>query len=404
MNGQASIRSRNYPPGINSRYRSRGRSESGWAAVTCVSKPQMTVKLKNHHPRPNFICLVCFIFALAAEAQQSPQPPELSNAERKEVIATLIAKVDTLYVYEDEAKKMTAAIRQREEHHEYDAISSREELAKRLTTDLRAVNNDGHLGVEYSASPIGEEKPEAPSQASADAFRKTWARSNFNFKKVEILDGNIGLLQVDAFFPSDWIKDLTQSAMTFVANSDAVIIDIRNNHGFADGGLLIASYFFTDPAHWSDSYDRDAKTQRQSWTLPVVPGPKLADKDVYILVSKDCFSASEDFAYNMQALGRAKVIGEVTGGGAHPTKPYKLGSYFLVNIPFAYSVNPITHTDWEGKGVQPDVKVFANQALLSAQILAIQTIIKRKSDDKNGIASLQQVIAEKEKLLSELKK
>ena len=135
----------------------------------------------------------------------------------------------------------------------------------------------------------------------------------------------------------------------------------------------------------------------------MVPGTKLADKDVYILVSKDCFSASEDFAYNMQALGRAKVIGEVTGGGAHPTKPYKIGTYFLASIPFAYSVNPVTHTDWEGKGVQPDVKVPADEALLTAQIMAIEGIIKRNPNDKDRLNGLQQVIADKERQLATLK-
>ena len=349
------------------------------------------------------IYLVYFISVLGVKAQQQVQSAKLKAAERNTVIDTLIAKINSLYVYEDLAKKMTAAIRHGQQQHNYDTIGSREVFAKRLTADLHAVNDDGHLGVEYSASPIGDEKPEAPSQADADAFRKSWARSNFSFKKVEVLDGNIGLLQVDAFFPSDWIRDLAQSSMTFLANSDAIIIDIRNNHGFADGGLLIASYFFGDPVHWNDIYDRDAKTLRQSWTLPVVPGPKLIDKDIYILVSKDCFSASEDFAYNMQALGRAKVIGEVTGGGAHPTKPYKIGTYFMADIPFAYGVNPVTHTDWEGKGVQPDVKVAANKALLTAQIMAIQARIKRNPNDKDSVTGLQQVIAAKEKELEAIK-
>lgn len=81
----------------------------------------------------------------------------------------------------------------------------------------------------------------------------------------------------------------------------------------------------------------------------------------------------------------------MTGGGAHPTKPYKIGTHFTADIPFAYSVNPVTHTDWEGKGVQPDVKVPANQALLTAQIMAIQAVIKRNPDDKDRIAGLQRV-------------
>lgn len=348
-------------------------------------------------------CFVAGLFALSVRAEQSAQPPQFTTAERTEVIDTLISKVNTLYVYEELARKMTAAILEHQRRHDYDAITNREAFARQLTVDLHAVNNDGHLGVESSASPIGDEKPEAPSQEAAEAFWRTWSHSNFNFKKVEVLDGNVGLLQVDTFFPSEWIKDLAQASMTFLANSDAVIVDVRKNHGFADGGLLIASYFFNDPVHWNDIYDRDAGTLRQSWTLPVVPGTRLADKDVYILVSKDCFSASEDFAYNMQALGRAKVIGEVTGGGAHPTKPYKIGTYFLASIPFAHGVNPVTHTDWEGKGVQPDVIVPADRALLTAQIMAIEAVIRRNSTDKDRVGGLQQVIAEKEKQLGEIK-
>jgi len=352
----------------------------------------------------NIIIAGCCLVSFIANSQQQHQPPKLNAAERKMVIDTLIFKINALYVYEDLAKKMTLAIQRHQQHHDYDTITDRNSFARILTADLRSVNNDGHLGVEYSATPIGNESPEAPPEEAANAFRKTWARSNFNFKKVEILDGNIGLVQLDTFFPMEWIRDLAQASMTFVAHSDAVIIDIRKNHGFADGGGLIASYFFKDAVHFEDQYDRDAKTLRQSWTLPVVPGPKLADKDLYILVSKDCFSAAEDFAYNMQALGRAKVIGEVTGGGAHPTKPYKIGVYFLATIPFAYSVNPVTHTDWEGKGVQPDVKVPANQALLTAQIMAIKTAINRSPNDIERIKGLQQVISEKEKQLAAMAK
>ena len=137
--------------------------------------------------------------------------------------------------------------------------------------------------------------------------------------------------------------------------------------------------------------------------MPVVPGPRLADKDLYILVSKDCFSAAEDFAYNMQALGRAKVIGEVTGGGAHPTKPYKIGTFFLASIPFAYSVNPITHTDWEGKGVQPDVLVPADQSLLTAEIMAIKVSIKRNQQDKDRLAHLQRLMEEKAREMATFK-
>lgn len=329
--------------------------------------------------------------------------PKLEPAERNAVIDTLVEKVNDYYVFPDVAKKMTDAIRQRQRHHDYDTVSSREVLAKLLTADLYAISKDGHLGVESAASPVMDQDPGAPPDSVVNQFKRRWAADNFGFRKVERLEGNVGLLQVDAFFPSDWIKDLAQSSMTFLANTDAIIIDVRKNHGFADGGFLIASYFFSDPVHWNDNYDREAKTLRQSWTLPVVPGPKLSDKDLYILVSKDCFSASEDFAYNLQALGRAKVIGEVTGGGAHPTKPYKIGTYFVADIPFAYSVNPVTHTDWEGKGVQPDVKVPADQALLTAQLMAIRASIRRFGADTDRLGNLQRIAEEKQKELDTLK-
>jgi hypothetical protein len=346
-------------------------------------------------------CCFC-LTAFAANAQNSKQLSALTTEERNSVIDTLIVKLNALYVYQDVANKMTEAVRKHQQRHDYDTITSREAFAKRLTADLHAVNNDGHLGVEYSPTPIGNESPEAPSEEVSNAFRKKWARNNFNFKKVEILDGNIGLLQLDTFFPADWIRDLAQSSMTFLANSDAIIIDIRKNHGFADGGNLVASYFFKEAVHYNDQYDRDAKTLRQIWTMAVVPGPRLADKDIYILISKDCFSAAEDFAYNMQALGRAKVIGEVTGGGAHPTKPYKIGAHFLAAIPFAYSINPVTQADWEGKGVVPDVKVPADKALLTAQIMAINALIRRIPAENDRIKELQRVIAEKEKQLAAL--
>jgi C-terminal processing protease CtpA/Prc len=273
-----------------------------------------------------------------------------------------------------------------------------------LTVDLQAISKDGHLGVDYSAAPVTDEDPGAPPEEVVNQFKKTWALSNFNFKKVEHLDGNVGLLQLDSFFPADWIKDLAAGSMQFLANSDAIIIDLRRNHGFApDGVLLMESYFFNDAVHLTDNHNRDASTVNQVWTMPTVPGPKLPKVDLYILVSKDCFSASEDFTYNLQSQGRAKVIGEVTGGGAHGTKPYKIGTYFTASIPFAYEVNTVTHTDWEGKGVQPDVKVPADQALLTAQIMAIRTQIKRFAADTERVAKLQKIAEQKQKELDALK-
>jgi hypothetical protein len=340
-----------------------------------------------------------------AQVKNATDPGKKMGAtERKSVIDTLIQKINTLYVYADLAKKMTAAIHSHLINHDYDTITDRATFAGRLTKDLYTISKDGHLGVDYTVVPAGPGNQGAPSEAEVNQFRSDWANHNFNFKKVELLDGNIGLLQLDSFFPGEWIKDLAAGSMTFLAHSDAIIIDLRKNHGFApDGVQLIESYFFDEPVHLFDTFDRDARTMTQTWTLATVPGPKLVHKDLYILVSKNTFSAGEDFSYNMQSTGRAKIIGEVTGGGAHGTKLYKISTWFTAAIPFSYEVNQVTHTDWEGKGVQPDVPVPANQALLTAQLMAIQSIIRKIPAETERIAELQKVIAQKEQELNDLK-
>ncbi len=136
--------------------------------------------------------------------------------------------------------------------------------------------------------------------------------------------------------------------------------------------LQLESYFFKEPTNIADSYNRAENTTRQFWTMPVVPGPSLADKDLYILTSHDTFSTPEAFAYDLQALGRTKVVGEVTGGGAHGTKPYRLSAHFVAEIPFNRGTSTVTRGDYEGVGVRPDVPVPADQALLTAHILALR--------------------------------
>lgn len=344
-------------------------------------------------------------FDVRAQSQTLVSPPgKFEPAERNAVIDTLVKQINDYYVFPEVAKKMSDVLRQHQKHRDYDTVTNREVFAKMLTADLQSISKDGHLGVDYSATPITDDHPGAPSEDVVNQFRKTWAMANFCFKKVEHLDGNVGLLQLDAFFPADWIKEIAAGSMQFLANSDAIIIDLRRNHGFApDGVQLIESYFFNDAVHLADDHNRDANIVNQMWTMPTVPGPKLSNVDLYILVSKDCFSASEDFAYNLQSQRRAKVIGEVTGGGAHGTKPYKIGTYFTASIPFDYEVNTVTHTDWEGKGVQPDVKVPADQALLTAQIMAIQAQMKRFAIDRERVAKLQKIAEQKQQELDALK-
>jgi hypothetical protein len=337
----------------------------------------------------------CASLAQSSQSENSDKNRQVSQAERAETINTLVKNLESDYILPDVAKKMVQVIREHQALHEYDAITDGDKLAKALTNDLQAVSRDHHLGVDYSMEPVPEGNMDQPSAEDIRKFRLAGERRNFEYRKVECLAGGIGLLQIDGFYPDDYTRDTLAGAAGFLLHTEAVILDFRENHGGMDI-LQLESYFLKEPTHISDSYNRAENTTRQFWTMPVVPGPSLADKDLYILTSHDTFSAPEAVAYQLQALGRAKVVGEVTGGGAHGTKPYRLSAHFIASIPFNRGIDPITHGDYEGVGVKPDVQVPADKALLTAHILALRGVLARTTDDAERKGELEKLIAELE--------
>lgn len=145
---------------------------------------------------------------------------------------------------------------------------------------------------------------------------------------------------------------------------------------------FVSSYLFAKKTHLNDIYERKANKTTQSWTNPDVPGKKFAKQPVFVLTSHDTFSGAEDFAYGLKNVKRATIVGETTGGGAHPTNTARLGDHFMIGIPFARSISPITKTDWEGTGVEPDVKVPADQALETAKRLAAEGLVQKRASKK----------------------
>jgi hypothetical protein len=343
------------------------------------------------------ISLTLSINALAQRPLATPERP-LDAATRSTVIDELLKQINRIYILPDVARKMELAIRARQAKKEYDSITSGSELARVLTDHLRQVRNDDHLYVEYFAAGIPYDSKKPPVAADVQRFREKGRRRNYEYRKVERLDGGIGLLQVDGFYPDEWAQDTIVAAMSFLANSEAIILDLRQNHGGA-GSTLLCSYFFEGETHLSDQYNREENTTRQYWTYPIVPGKKLADKDLYILTSHETISAPEALAYDMQCLKRAIIVGETTHGGAHPTTIYRITDHFSAAIPFARTIHPGISTGEGGTGVKPDVAVPANQALLTAHLMALKKALKRHNDDTELAASLQRTIAEKEKEL-----
>jgi C-terminal processing protease CtpA/Prc len=207
------------------------------------------------------------------------------------------------------------------------------------------------------------------------------SQRNFGFEKVERLAGNIGYLDLRGFMPPPVMGDTAAAAMSFLSNTAALIIDLRQNGGGSPEAVsLIASYLFDRPVRLNDIYDRPSNETRQYWTLPYVPGKRFVGKDVYVLTSSRTFSAAEDFTYGVKNLKRAIIVGEVTGGGAHPIGPRRLSDHFVVVVPMGRSISSITKTDWEGTGVEPHVKVPAAQALPTAYLQALDKSAATVSD------------------------
>jgi C-terminal processing protease CtpA/Prc len=155
------------------------------------------------------------------------------------------------------------------------------------------------------------------------------------------------------------------AAMDSLATARSLIIDLRDNIGGSPQMVAyVASYLFDERTHLNDLWERPSGRTVESWTRDSVPGRRFGGKKpVYILTSSRTFSGGEEFTYDLQALKRAVVVGERTGGGAHLTAPRRLDDHFTLTVPFARAINPVTHANWEGVGVAPTVEATAAEAL-----------------------------------------
>jgi len=339
--------------------------------------------------RRSFAILLMFALLFSASVTGLGQtPPTIDAAIRTEVIEGAIKALNDAYVFPEVAQKMEAALREITQRKEYDAISDAIQFADKLTSDLQAVSKDKHLRVVLSqASRFGMNQQQQ---------REAAIKRNFGFEKAGRLNGNIGYLDLRGFEPAGLAGDTAAAAMNFLANADALIFDLRQNGGGSpDMVAFLTSYLLDKRTHLNSIYSRPADRTEEFWTREDVPGKKFGNKPVFVLTSNRTFSAAEEFTYNLQSLKRATIIGETTGGGAHPVQARPLGKLFTITVPFARSINPITKTNWEGTGVKPDVAVAADKALKVAHLAALKAVEPTVTDArlqeqlKGLIASLQ---------------
>src|SRR5215468_9755715 len=296
---------------------------------------------------------------------------EIDPVTRARVIDGAVVALNDTYVFPDIARKMEAVVRAHQKNGDYDSITDGDDFAKRLTDDFEAVSHDKHLHVMFSPATLPDFENQKPDPKREAEERKEMERMNCGFSKAEILEGNIGYLKFDFFADPGLCGSTVVAAMNFLANVDAIIFDLRENGG-GDPKMIafVSSYLFAERTHLNDLWTRKGDITDQYWTLQYVPGKRLDGKPAFVLTSSNTFSGGEEFTYNLKILKRATIVGETTGGGAHPVRGHRITEHFGIGVPFARAINPITHTNWEATGVEPDVKVAAPDALTTAKKLA----------------------------------
>ena len=329
-------------------------------------------------------------------------PPLMAQPDTKSVnTSALIDSLDRAlfktYIFPDKSRIIINYLRRQLKQGAYDGIADMKDLAAKIQRDMHSVHRDDHLRVHHDpgfAEMLA--RPQATRQMNADSAALTREQSrNFGFRKVEVLDGNIGYVEFAAF--SGMVleaKSAIKAAFTFISNTEAIIIDLRKNGGGSPHMVRhIYSYFVSDRTRLNDIYDRRVNKTMEFWADPADADNMKLSMPVYILTSDRTFSAAEDFTYAMQVNKRGVIVGDSTGGGAHPTGPVYIGQNFVVDIPFARSINHITKTDWEGTGVIPDVQTQGQDALLVAQNMILKDRLKDAKTEGEKISLQWQIDA-----------
>jgi len=335
---------------------------------------------------PNFkIACLFFLFAFIRPYAGSAQIGKPQSVNIGELINSITDSLNKHYIFPEKAVIISSYLQSQLKRNAYVNLQDNpEKLAAKIGYDISIAHHDPHMRINFDPGFVPRQISE-PSYEDIERVKKYWKENNYTFRKVEILPGNIGYLPFDLFTDDiDAAKPTIAAALKFLANSNAIIIDLRDNMGGSPQMVSqLESYFFKEKTHMNDLINRTSMDTTFLYADPSKSDSLYLSMPVYILTGRHTFSGAEDFSYGMQVAKRAFVVGETTGGGAHPQMPFSVGQHFVVFIPFARSLNPVTQTDWEGKGVIPDVKINANSAFVKAQEIIFRNLSLAATDPKD---------------------
>ena len=313
------------------------------------------------------------------------QSKKIDQLEIKELIASSSKLLKKYYVSEKVGIKIGDLLKKKYQDGFYDNLIHPKELAEELTTDLRSINGDHHLSINYVPKQHLSQNKVTKKDYKEVNHKGKW--TNYGFQEVKILEGNIGYLKISHF--SDWsffkeTKEVITSTFKVLENTDALIIDVINNRGGYENivAYLISYLYEGKPIHLSDYYVRFNNSKNSLWTKETIPGKRLSKTPVYVLVNAYTASAGESLAYMLKHLKRATVIGEKTMGAGHGAMTHKATDHFKITISSEETINAVTKTSFEGIGVQPNIAVSSEKAFSEAYRLALVTL---KRENKSTI-------------------
>ncbi len=341
-------------------------------------------------PFSGLLMIVCLFLIPDLSHAQGRQRRQLEDKTidaqvQKEIIDSVCMALDSVYVFPAVAMDMGDHVRELYKKGEYKELTSTREFTRKLTEDLRSISNDRHIGVRYMADEdLQRLTQDSIPETERQRMKRQRQRDNSGWKEVKILPGNVGYVDLRGFYDTEDAGLTAIAAMNFLAHTDAVIFDLRQNGGGLPSMIqLVSSYLFDESKHLNSFYIRAEDTVEQFWTQKYVHGPKMVDADVYILTSERTFSAAEEFTYNLKHMERATVVGETTGGGAHPVEGHFFANLNIsMSVPFGRAINPITGTNWKGTGIEPHIECPQEEALDIAYAEALKSIRDRLNEDE----------------------
>ena len=320
----------------------------------------------------------------------------LSKSQKLEITESLISLLKENYVLQDSVKYIVPALKNSYHSDEFKSTQSSEEFSRYLTILLREITKDAHFGFLYNprlsallGGPGVENSEELSNHLTSIGGGTATSASelNYHFRKVEVLDGNVGYMKLEQIPSLDEAKETLDAAMVFLSNSNAFILDLRGNQGGVGGFIpYLMSYFF--PKKKMLLYKREMPAPAWDsisyhYTHRDLPGKRLTEVPTFILTDEITGSAATNLAYTMQSFGRATIVGENTGSGyrgAHSASLFSLPHGLVGLIPIGRVVNARTNTNWRTDGVIPDIETSSARALDEAYKLALEALIQKEKD------------------------